>query len=115
MNNFKKMFYYHWEGIDAEGEKVKSALYAPNVRIAKIQLYEQGIVIKKIVKKRPSLTNKINKKITPKDISFFSRQMSTLITSGISLIQAFEMIAKDHSNHRLKALLDHIKKDIETG
>lgn len=56
-----------------------------------------------------------NKKITQADITVFSRQLATMIESGIPLVQAFDIVAKGQSNKRLKDLIETIKHDIETG
>lgn len=45
----------------------------------------------------------------------FSRQLATMIESGIPLVQAFDIVAKGQSNKRLKDLIETIKHDIETG
>lgn len=45
----------------------------------------------------------------------FSRQLATMIESGIPLVQSFDIVAKGQTNKRLKELIEQIKHDVETG
>jgi type IV pilus assembly protein PilC len=83
--------------------------------LAKAELRRQGIITNKVAKKRKPWFSRKNRKITQADITFFSRQLATMIEAGIPLVQAFDIISKGQSNTRLKQLLETIKSDIETG
>lgn len=106
---------YQWEGVNKAGEKVNGIIDARSLAIAKADLRKQGIITKKVVKKRKPLFDKKNKKITQADITVFSRQMATMIEAGIPLIQSFDIVAKGQSNQRMRDLIDTIKRDVETG
>ena len=106
---------YKWEGLNRAGQKSQGVIEARSIAIAKAELRKQGIITKKINKKRKSLFNKSNKKIKPQDITFFSRQLATMIQAGIPLIQSFDIVAKSLNNENMKVLINAIKKDVETG
>lgn len=106
---------YHYEGINRSGQKMIGDIQARSLAIAKADLRKQGIVTNKVVKKRKPFFDRKNKKITPGDITVFSRQLATMIESGIPLVQSFDIVAKGQSNKRLKDLIETIKNDIETG
>jgi len=106
---------YQWDGLNRSGEKANGVIEARSIALAKAELRKQGIITRKIVKKRKSLFNKKNRKIKQGDITVFSRQMATMIEAGIPLIQAFEIVAKGQNNQRMKDLIENIKKDVETG
>lgn len=106
---------YQWEGIDRSGGKTRGIIDANSIAIAKATLRKQGIVIKKIVKKRKPLFDRKNKKITPQDITTFSRQMATMMQAGIPLIQSFDIVSKGQRNQRMQVLIETIKSDVETG
>jgi type IV pilus assembly protein PilC len=55
------------------------------------------------------------KKITTKDIAIFSRQLATMLSSGVPLVQAFEIVGRGHENPSMQDLLLKIKSDIEGG
>lgn len=106
---------FHYEGINKSGQKMIGDIRARSLAIAKADLRKQGIVTNKVVKKRKPLFDKNNKKIKTADISVFSRQLATMIESGIPLVQSFDIVSKGQSNKKLRELIDNIKNDVETG
>lgn len=106
---------FHYEGVNKSGQKMVGDIEARSLAIAKADLRKQGIVTNKVSKKRKPLFDKKNKKVTSADITIFSRQLATMIQSGIPLVQSFDIVAKGQSNKRMKDLLDGVKTDIETG
>jgi type IV pilus assembly protein PilC len=74
-------------------------------------LRRQGIVSPKVKK----VSGKGGKKITPQDIAFFTRQLATMMKAGVPLLQAFDIVAKGHSNPSVAKLLLDIKTEVETG
>ncbi|UCE88258.1 MAG: type II secretion system F family protein, partial [Pseudomonadota bacterium] len=86
-----------WEGKDRKGKRVKGELSGPTVALVKADLRRQGINPLKVKKKpKPLLGGK--RKIKAKDIAIFSRQLATMMSSGVPLVQAFEIIGRGHEN-----------------
>ena len=55
-------------------------------------------------------------KVTEKDIALFTRQLATMMKSGVPLLQAFDIVGRGHANPSVgKLLLLDIKADVETG
>jgi type IV pilus assembly protein PilC len=106
---------FHYEGINKSGQKITGDIQAKSLAIAKADLRKQGVIPNKVVKKRKPFFDRKNKKITAGDITVFSRQLATMIESGIPLVQAFDIVAKGQTNKRLKDLIETIKNDVETG
>ena len=106
---------YRWFGVNRSGEKNDGTIEANTMAIAKTTLHKQGIIVKKISKKRKPLFDKNNKKIKPGDIAVFTRQLATMIEAGIPLIQSFDIVGKGQSNVRIQNLIETIKKDVESG
>ncbi len=100
---------YAWEGKDKTGKQVKGEMRAVGIVIVTSTLRRQGIKVTKI--------NKIQSsgKITDKDITLFTRQLATMMKSGVPLLQAFDIVGKGHSNRAVGKLLMDIKADVETG
>lgn len=111
----KSLTTYTWEGVNRRGEITKGELEAKSIAIVKADLRKQGIISKKIAKKRQPLFSKKNKKIQGTDITFFARQMATMIQSGIPLIQSFDIVAKGQSNEKMTKLINTIKLNVESG
>lgn len=106
---------FHYEGINKAGQKMLGDIQARSIALAKADLRKQGIIVNKVVKKRKPFFNRKNKKITQGDITIFSRQLATMIESGIPLIQSFDIVSKGQTNTRLKTLIETVKSDVETG
>lgn len=103
-----------WEGTDRKGAKVKGEISAQDPALAKAQLRKQGINPLKVKKKAGSLMNK-GKKIKPLDIAFFTRQMATMMKSGVPLLQSFDIIADGVENPNMRALVLDIKQEVAGG
>lgn len=113
--NTNALINYQWEGLNRSGEKVVGTVAARSIVLAKADLRKQGIITKKIIKKRKPLWNKRNGKIKSIDITVFSRQMATMIEAGIPLVQSFDIVAKGQHKTRVKDLINTIRADVETG
>ena len=103
-----------WEGVDRKGTRVKGEAQASNEILLKADLRRQGINPLKVKKKPKPLFGK-GKKIIPKDIAIFSRQLATMMTAGVPLVQAFEIIGRGHEKPAMQELIMGIKADVESG
>ncbi|MFZ2302025.1 MAG: type II secretion system F family protein [Gallionella sp.] len=101
---------YAWEGKDKTGKRVKGEMRAPGDAVVSAHLRRQGIVDIKVKRARGS-----TKPVTEKDITLFTRQLATMMKSGVPLLQAFDIVGKGHSNPSVARLLLDIKTDVETG
>ena len=54
-------------------------------------------------------------RVSDKDITFFTRQLATMMKSGVPLLQAFDIVGKGHANPAVARLLMDIKNEVETG
>ncbi len=103
-----------WEGKDSKGQIVKGETNSPNLALVKANLRRQGINPTKVKKKATPLFGG-KKKVKAADIAIFSRQLATMMSSGVPLVQAFDIIGKGHENAGMQELLATIKTDIESG
>ena len=103
-----------WEGVDRKGTRVKGEASASNEILLKADLRRQGINPLK-VKKKPKPLFSGGKKIIPKDIAIFARQLATMMTAGVPLVQAFEIIGRGHEKPSMQDLIMSIKNDVESG
>jgi len=105
-----KEILYLWEGKDKSGKVVKGEIRAPGEASVSAHLRRQGINITKIKKSKSS-----GKSITQKELTLFTRQLATMMKSGVPLLQSFDIVGKGHSNASVSKLLNDIKTDVETG
>ena len=105
---------FEWVGVDKIGKKMKGVQQAKSTTLAKNELRRQGIQVKKIYKKKKPLFSS-GKKIKPQDIALFSRQLATMMESGVPMVQAFEIIEGGQSNPKMAKLLNDVKTEIQSG
>jgi type IV pilus assembly protein PilC len=84
---------------------------AASETVVTTNLRRQGVRVTKI--KRQSFRG--GRKVTDRDITFFTRQMATMLRSGVPLLQSFEIVARGHSNPRFSRLMMDIKNKVEAG
>lgn len=104
-----------WEGLDRKGSKVSGESQASNETLLKADLRRQGINPTRVKKKPKSLFGDGGKKIVSKDIAVFARQLATMMTAGVPLVQSFEIIGRGHEKPAMQNLVLGIKADIESG
>ncbi len=105
-----------WEGMDKTGKRVKGEMSGQGDAVVKAMLRRQGINPTRVKKKpRPLFGGNGGKKVVAKDIAVFSRQMSTMMSSGVPLVQAFEIVGRGHENPNMQELILGIKADVEAG
>ncbi len=103
-----------WEGTDRKGAKIKGEISGLNQNLVKAQLRKQGINPIKVRKKATSLFGK-GKAIKPLDIALFTRQMATMMKSGVPLLQSFDIIADGVENQNMRALVLGVKQEVAAG
>lgn len=106
---------FTYEGTDRSGARLKGEVTARTETLARADIRRQGIKIIKIKKKSAPLFAPPKKKITTKDIAIFSRQLATMLTAGVPLVQSFEIVGRGHENPSMQDLLMTIKADVEAG
>ena len=110
----QKLSVFNWEGLDKKGKRMQGATEAISVAYVNAMLRRQGISPTKVRKQTKSIFQ-TKKKITPKDISIFTRQFATMVEAGIPIVQGIEIVAKGHENPSMQQLLTLVKQDIESG
>jgi type IV pilus assembly protein PilC len=106
-----KEYTYLWEGKDKTGRAVRGEMRAGGEAMVNSVLRRQGVTVLKIKRLKMGMGGKVSEK----DITFFTRQLATMMKSGVPLLQAFDIVGKGHSNPAVARLLMAIKNDVETG
>ncbi len=104
-----------WEGTDKRGVKMKGEQDAKNANLLKAELRRLGITPTVVKPKPKPLFGAAGKPIKPKDIAFFSRQMATMMKSGVPIVSSLEIIGSGHKNPRMAKLVGQIRADLEGG
>src|SRR5436853_4893529 len=89
-----KDFNFTWVGQDRGGKTVRGEIRATGEAQVNALLRRQGIKVVELKKQRRARGGSI----TEKDITLFTRQLATMLKSGVPLLQAFDIVAKGHGN-----------------
>ncbi len=103
-----------WEGTDKRGKKMKGEVRAKSVNLAKADLRKQGINPSKVGERKAGFFASKGK-ISAQDIAIFSRQIATMMASGVPMVQAIDLIASGTKNQALQVMLTDVKQNIEGG
>jgi type IV pilus assembly protein PilC len=106
-----KEYTYLWEGTDRNSRQLRGEAKAASETVVRTNLRRQGIRVTKIKRQ----TFRGGRKISERDITFFTRQLATMLKSGVPLLQSFEIVARGHSNARFSRLMMDIKSKVESG
>jgi len=104
-----------WQGTDKRGQKVKGEIQAKSANFVRAELRKQNINATMVKVKPKPLFGKAGKRITAQDIAVFSRQIATMLQSGVPMVQSFEILAGGQKNPRMKEMLEDIRNNISGG
>jgi type IV pilus assembly protein PilC len=113
VKSIKRDVPFQWEGMDKKGNRVKGKSLAPDEAALRADLRRQGIAPSRV--KKQSQAFKSGGKVSPGDIAVFARQLATMLTAGIPLVQAFEIVGNGHEKPAMQRLILDIKADVEGG
>ena len=102
-----------WKGVDKKGNKMKGEMEALNKNVVIATLKKQGVTAKSVNKELviPGLGGGIK----PMDIAIFTRQLATMMKSGVPLIQSFDIVAEGSENKDMAKLIRDVRNDVAGG
>ena len=103
---------FQWEGRDKRGSRIKGKSLAPDEQTLRAELRRQGVAPSRIRKQRRLRSGG---KVNAADIAVFSRQLATMLTAGIPMVQAFDIVAQGSEKPAMQKLILDVKSDIEGG
>jgi type IV pilus assembly protein PilC len=106
-----KEFNFTWVGQDRGGKTVRGEIRATGEAQVNALLRRQGIKIVEVKRQRRGRGGKV----TEKDVALFTRQLATMLKSGVPLLQAFDIVAKGHGNPAMAKLIYDVRAEVETG
>lgn len=106
-----KEYTFLWEGMDRNNRQVRGEIRAASETVVTTNLRRQGVRATKVKRQ----TFRGGSKVDEKQITFFTRQLATMLKSGVPLLQSFEIVARGHNNPRFSRLMMDIKGKVEAG
>lgn len=112
---------FSYRGKDATGKKVSGVIDGPSEAVVSAKLRAQGVTPESVRQAGTGLNAEINfgglfkKKVDLKDLAVMSRQLATMISSGLALLRALTILSEQSENETLRETLDQVRKDVEQG
>jgi type IV pilus assembly protein PilC len=110
-----RMTTYEWVALDKRGKRMKGDMPAKNASLVKAELRRQGMNPQTVRERSKPLFGATGKTVKPQDVAIFSRQIATMMASGVPMVQSFDIIADGQKNVRFKNILNDVKQSIEGG
>lgn len=111
-------FIYHAR--ESGGKTISGVVEAPDQRSAINKLRDQKLTVLNISEKKAEFfsfarLNPFKPKVQSKDVVIFSRQLSTLVSSGVPIVQGLSILEAQAENPIFKSVVTGIRTDIESG
>ena len=104
-----------WEGVDKRGVKMKGESQSKSANLVRAELRKQGINPTVVKPKPKPLFGSAGSKISALEIAVFSRQIATMLQSGVPMVQSFEILSGGQKNERMRLMLEDIRNSISGG
>ncbi len=106
---------FQWTGLNRQGKRVSGVLQAASLKEAQAELRKMNIEVVKLEKKTQLLFGKRRHKIKPREILLFTRYLSTMITAGLPILQALDVIGREQENPAMQNLVTTMRTNIASG
>jgi type IV pilus assembly protein PilC len=108
---------YVFKAMDLTGAKATGEVEAENKQSVADQLKSRGLIVLEIADKHRSreINLDIFKRIKPSDLTVMTRQLSTMVSSGMTILRALYVLEGQTENDKLTATLVEVRKDVEAG
>jgi type IV pilus assembly protein PilC len=109
---------YAYDAINAQGLMTSGVISAPDVGSAREQLQARGLLPKSLAEKAAAGEDSFGsmfKKIKPKSLQVFARQLATMIEAGVSVVAALVTLEEQTDDKYLKEVIAEVRADVESG
>jgi type IV pilus assembly protein PilC len=109
---------YAFKALDLSGAPSKGEIEASDKQAVAAQLRSRGLIVVDIEEHAPASAGDILarfKKIKPDDLVIATRQLATMVQSGMSLLRALYVIEEQTEADKLREVWIDVRKDVEAG
>lgn len=110
---------YSYKGRTQSGEVISGVIDAPTPEAVAYQLFSKGYIPIKIQAEEDIKSSykgwQLFDRVKAEDLIIFSRQLATLVTSGISFLRSLDTLSEQTKSRKLRKIIEEIRKDIEGG
>jgi type IV pilus assembly protein PilC len=108
---------YVFKAIDISGGKARGEVEADSKQAVSDQLKQRGLIVLDIADKHTSKEIELAflQRVKAQDLAIFARQLSTMISSGMSILRALYVLEEQTEDKLLKKTIVAVRKDVEAG
>jgi type IV pilus assembly protein PilC len=110
---------YTFRAVDLAGVPAQGELDAGSKQAVTDELRQRGLIALDIVEQKTSVTSQDLfdrfKRIKAHDLTVMTRQLATMVASGMSILRAFHVLEDQTENDKLKEILGQVRQDVEAG
>jgi type IV pilus assembly protein PilC len=110
---------FTFRAIDVAGVPAQGELDAGSKQAVTDELRQRGLIVLDIVEQKTSVTSadlfERFKTIKAHDLTVMTRQLATMVASGMSILRAFHVLEDQTENDKLKGILSTVRQDVEAG
>lgn len=111
---------FKYTGRASNGSKQSGSITAENRQAATQMLQSRGLQVDSLLESRGILSMgssapKLNKKVKTSDLLIFTRQLSTIVSAGLPLLQGLDILSEQTEDVNFANVIDHIAQDVEAG
>jgi type IV pilus assembly protein PilC len=109
---------YAFKALDLAGAPSKGEIEATDKQTVASQLRSRGLIVVDIEERTPANAADLFarfKKVKPDDLVIATRQLSTMVQSGMSLLRALYVIEEQTESEKLREIWIEVRKDVEAG
>lgn len=111
-NHFQE---FQWKGINKQGKRLSGVIRAAGIKTVESELQSKEIEVIQIELKAPSILSRWQKKVKASDIVFFTRYLSTMLSAGMPILKALDIISQDPANKVMQSVVTSIRNEVAIG
>jgi len=106
-----------FRAVDLAGVPARGEVDADSKQVVTDQLKARGLIVLDINAKKGSkeLTLSFLERVKPRDLTVMTRQLSTMVSSGVTILRALYVLEEQTESKLLTRTLVQIRKDVEAG
>jgi type IV pilus assembly protein PilC len=109
---------YTFKAVDLAGIPQKGEMAGASKQDVTDQLRAQGLTVHDVTEVKSGLQMELRilpKRVKAPELTVMTRQLSTMISSGMTLLRAFYVLEEQAENEKLRETLSAVREDIEAG
>lgn len=108
---------YVFKAMDLTGAKATGEVDAESKQQVADQLKSRGLIVLDIADKHSSkeINIALFERVKPADLTIMTRQLSTMVSSGMTILRALHVLEAQTENKLLTTALTQVRKDVEAG